>query len=243
MTICNLDQIDNPNKIGAKVGTSIITVIYIAFLYLIFQLYYLEPPKLLKQLKPQLQPKYENTFTGRLVEFTTKLGNSINLGMIVAILSSALVIGFNSYIMTPIITTIFPIDITTNISIPGIDASIAPGQFFIALIGFIISLILFFWIGEFIYWIAYDKEGKHKKIGNYNILSTVFVLLLFAFLTGMFIWNIVNLVNQPDCVPSTPTSEIRQNDFKTISTPIPVSTPIPTYTPTHRPLPPFGVFG
>lgn len=210
-------------KFGAKIGISVITIIYMVFIMFVFGVIMsirdkgtlkskstsntnsqLISSKLtqifdfIKSIKKgniSNKPVHIDTFTSRFTEWFTRVGNLINSGSVLAILAAGVIIGFNSYIMTPIISTMFPIDITQPMDIPGRVSTINPGQFFIAFIGFIISLILFFFVAEIIYII----KGKFKQS-----LTIIFIFILFAFLTFMLVWNAIEadkLFKQNDCVP------------------------------------------
>ncbi len=219
------------DKIGAKLGISIITIIYILYIIFIIGVIIInkkrtksvrsEPgfvSKLIHYVKELPQPsfsnstKIEDSFTGRFSDWFSKVENSINSGSVLAILAAGIVIGFNSLIMTPLIATMFPVDISQPIEIPGRHVKINPGQFFIALIGFILSLILFFFIAELIYTIK--KYFKHT-------LTISILILLFIFLTIMLIWNgiqVDDLLNKPDCV-SVGASHSLSSSNPSLSTP------------------------
>jgi large-conductance mechanosensitive channel len=220
---CSPDEKDiSNNKFGAKFGMSIITIIYFIFiLFIVIAILstvknvnstkiksntgsknsiltqILNYVKLLSTEHSQIK-KYDDSFTGRFTDWFTKVGKSINSASVLAILAAGVVIGFNGLIMTPLITTIFPDKtIYQNITIPGQNVIINPGQFFIALIGFILSLILFFFVAEIIYII---KEKAEKS------LSIILIILLFGFLTFMLIWNAIEtdkILKQPDCIPNS----------------------------------------
>ena len=218
MANCGPDEKDITNdKLGAQFGTGVIVIIYIVFIvFIIGVILSVKASKdqpqqktnvantigeVLKYVKSIGKGKisentiYEDNFTGRFTEWFTRVGSSINSSSILAILAAGVVIGFNGLIMTPIISTMFPKDITQSMQIPGRMANVNPGQFFIALIGFIISLILFFFVAELIYLI----RRKFKKS-----LTIIILVLLFIFLTFMLIWNGLELdriSKLPDCVP------------------------------------------
>lgn len=211
MAKCNADEKDiTSNKLGAKVGISVISIVYFIFILFIAGviLSVLQPNNTISKtfktlsnkdvvdmVKTHMISTKADTFIGRFTEWFTKVGNTINSGSVLVILTAGVVMGFNSLIMTPIISTIFPLDITANIQIPGRDAYINPGQFFIAFIGFVLSLIFFFFVAEIIYLIRW----KFK-----NLLTITIILLLFIFLTFMLIWNSIEtdkLLKLPDCVP------------------------------------------
>ncbi len=248
---CGSDEKDiTSDKLGAQFGISVITIIYFVFILFIIGVVFSikanasavtkskadsktisgkmsDITNYLKTIgagKITTQTKYTDSFLGRFTEWFTKVGNSINSGSILAILAAGVVIGFNSLIMTPIISTMFPIEISKAVYIPGRTASVYPGQFFIALIGFIISLIIFFFVAEFIYII----RRKYSRS-----LTIIIIILLFLFLTFMLIWNAIEvdkLLKHPDCVPldtKLTTFQLRNTGNDQIS-----SNP-----------PPFGIFG
>jgi hypothetical protein len=251
MVKCNNDEKDiTSDKFGAKFGISIITIIYFIFILFIIGIIISiqstnktiikksinasSTANIMSQILTYIKSlsngkfsekttKYADNFVGRFTEWFTKVGNSINSGSVLAILAAGVVIGFNNLIMTPLITTMFPENINVPMEIPGRNASVNPGQFFIALIGFILSLILFFFIAEFIYIIK-----RHFK----NKLTIGIIFLLFIFLTFMLVWNAIQthkLINQPDCVPiGTKTSafQFKNNGIDS-----------------QYPLIPFGIFG
>ena len=164
-------------------------------------------------------------FLDRFSDWFTKVSNTINLSSVLAILTAGVIIGFNGLIMTPLIQTMFPVDITSGLEIPGREVTLNPGQFFIALIGFILSLILFFFIAE-----IFRLIHKHAKTG----LIVVVLIVLFAFLTFMFGWNIYvasTILPLNDCVP-----------YDTHIPNFQLATTKPSKSTQHS-LPPFGVFG
>lgn len=131
-----------------------------------------------------------------------RASKSINSGTILAILAAGVIIGFNSLIMTPVIVSMFPVSITQGFYIPGRNAYVYPGQFFIALIGFIICIILVFFIILVMDWanaFPFIKESKW-----------IFLLIvLSSLLLALLVWNSYeahNIFKQPDCVqPEIPT--------------------------------------
>jgi hypothetical protein len=238
MVNCQANEKDiTADKLSAKFGISMITIIY--FVYILFiigvivtikQTYVQKPKKSslisrvldkISKNNVQQQQKYEDTFTGRFTEWFTKVANSINSGSILAILAAGVVIGFNGLIMTPLITTMFPTEIGKPILISGDSTYINPGQFFIALIGFVLSLIVFFFVAEIIYLVK-----KHFQKG----LVICILILLFIFLTFMLVWNSIEtdkILNEPDCVP-TVSFQLKNNLIKSTKS---------------VPLPQFGIFG
>jgi flagellar basal body-associated protein FliL len=246
-------------KFGAKVGISVITIIY--FVYLIFIIgvimsawantnnaiskkkadngsinnsinQILNYVKSIGKGEIAQKPVYTDNFTGRFTEWFTKVGNSINAGSVLAILAAGVVIGFNGLIMTPIISTMFPVDIAQAIAIAGRTTNstatvINPGQFFIALIGFILSLILFFFVAEVIY--AIRRKFKQS-------LTIIILIVLFIFLTFMLVWNateVDKLLKLDDCIPLDKKTTVFQ--LKNPGT--------DSQTNERSNLPPFGVFG
>lgn len=207
MTICSDNEKDiTSDKLSAKFGISVITIIYFVYILFIIGLIVISLRKN-KQIIPSIVPSKPvstvsiagvdeiDTFTKRFTEWFTKVGHAINSNSVLAILAAGVVIGFNGLIMTPLITTMFPIEINQPIQIKGKNTYINPGQFFIALIGFILSLILFFFVTEGIYLIK-----KYFK----NSLIYAMILILFLFLTFMLIWNGMEtdkVLKLPDCVP------------------------------------------
>lgn len=202
------------------------------------QSYYAQFKETLSQIKEQLNSlvkKGEHSrenFFDRFADWFTEMGSSINSGSVLAILAAGIVIGFNGLIMTPLIQTIFPIDISQSMEIPGRNVAINPGQFLIALIGFILSLILFFFIAE-----IFGLIHKYAKTG-----LIVFVLVvLFAFLTTMLGINIhiaSQILPLNDCVPydtSIPTYQIRNVGTK--------ANALNSEQKSTNSLPLFGVFG
>lgn len=197
-------------KQGSMFGFSVILIIYIFFIVFIVLLIMnryqsnKSSRKTTNVTRPHtkhynliVQPgsSYSDTFMGRFNDWYMKIGNYINMGSILAIFAAGVVIGFNGLVMTPIIMTIFPKKINDPIQIPGKDIEINPGQFFIAVIGFVISLILLFFISELINAIRRRFE---------NLLSIVTLVILFIFLTFMFVWNYLymkNMYSLPNCVP------------------------------------------
>lgn len=207
---------------------------------------------LLKQLVSKFtktNKALEDTFMNRFNEWFSRVSKSINIGSVIAILAASVVVGFNGMIMTPIIASMFPPDFRLNIPVPGReDIVVNPGQFFIAFIGFIISLILFFFLAQFVYIICQHFE---------NWLTGLILLVLFVFLTFMLAWNAMNVDNlrkQPDCMvvtmstspsssPSSPSAQLLELptfQFKSINTSKPTSPPVNSK---NKKLPTFGVFG
>jgi len=246
-------QIDITNqKIGAEIGISLITIVYIAFLVILVSYSNIEKHIIKitsKKSKPlsttTAGPSHlpsPKTYWERLQAWLTKTFSAINTGMIVAILSAGIVLGFNSLIMTPLVNSIFPDQTISNpINIPGRNVAINPGQFLIAVIGFIFSLILLFFVVEIFYFI-YEKLGP--KSSEYLVLFVIFALLTF-----LLIWNAMQtdkILNLDDCVPIG--TDITLLSFKSTGTSPKASTihhPTihhPTTAPTVHPLPPFGSF-
>jgi hypothetical protein len=277
MANCDSDSKDITNDIfGAQFGVGVVTVVYIVFILFIVGIIlsvkaHKEAPaavpinisnmlgeiyksvKSIAKGKISEKPSYEDNFTGRFTEWFTRMGNAINASSILAILAAGVVIGFNGLIMTPLISTMFPKDMGVPLEIPGklsnnAATTVNPGQFFIALLGFIISLILFFFIAEFIYLIR-----RHFK----NTLTIFILVVLFLFLTFMLGWNgaqldtLNKLVEKypSKCVPNgtkTTAFQLRQpliqsleqdqqQEYNDINK--------ETSKPLMAPLPPFGVFG
>lgn len=176
---------------------------------------------------------YKNNFFGRFVFWFTRMSKAINSGSILAILAASVTIGFNSFIMTPLISTMFPKNIADPIQVPGRQVYMNPGQFLIAFIGFILSLILFFFISELILLIP-------QKF-RYLLL----IILISGFLLFMIYWNTTEylvILNQPDCVPI-------DADFKLFAMP-PIKTETTQTITQHKPqeniqqpAPIFGIFG
>jgi len=188
-------------KTGAKIGISIISIIYAIFIFLVISIPYLPSLKEVPQ-KNTMQLIDTSSLKGRLANIIHKLGNSVNIGMILAIFASGIILGFNTYIMTPLVITMFPVDITPSIQIPGIDAQVSPGQFLIAFLGFVASLILFFVVVEIIHSVDKLIDGN-KTIYGYKRSSWVIIIIIFIFLTAMLIWNAIytyNLLKEPECV-------------------------------------------
>jgi hypothetical protein len=211
MANCDPGQEDiTKKKNGAKIGISIMSIMYFAFLLFLFSYFSFRkevknkgpvtPAVAAAAAAPSLLSA--DTYLGRFESwFVVKAKSSINSGMIIAILAAGLVLGFNGLIMTPLITTIFPDqEIGTPLIIPGktlakMPITVNPGQFFIACIGFIFSLVLLFFLAELLYFI-HDKIFK-----TYTVY--VLMVILTVFLTFMLIWNAIytdKILKQPDCV-------------------------------------------
>src|SRR6185503_19373709 len=114
MVNCGPGQEDITNKKnGARVGISIMSIMYFAFLLFLFS--YFNFKKTAKGAVSSTTPTAtatssnvldSNTFLGRFESwFVVKAKSSINSGMIIAILAAGLVLGFNGLIMTPLIST------------------------------------------------------------------------------------------------------------------------------------------
>jgi len=250
------------DKLGAQFGISVITIIYFVFILFIIGVIYSIKAQATSSKKNKVnssnisnsvsgkvadianyvktiatgktikQTSYSDSFLGRFTEWFTKVGNSINSGSILAILAAGVVIGFNSLIMTPIISTMFPLDISKAMPIPGRNSSVYPGQFFIALIGFIISLIIFFFVAEIVHIIR-------RKFSR--SLTIIIIVLLFLFLTFMLIWNAIEvdiLLKQPDCVPSN----TKLTAFQ-LRNQIPMKSQESQESQESSNPPPFGIFG
>jgi hypothetical protein len=257
MSNCQLDEKDiRPDKVGAQFGMSIITIIYIFFS--LFVIGIILSIKKKNTVTPEIPKttnfvdkfknwfnggsggsnnqidKYTDDFSGRFTEWFTKVGNSINSATILAILAAGVVIGFNGLIMTPLISSMFPKDITHPMEIPGKHIYINPGLFFIALIGFVVSLIIFFFVAEGI-----NIVKKHFK----RPLIIVSIFLLFVFLTFMLIWNALQtdkLLKSPDCVKIGTSTKI----FNKLNKPQLDSQTYPdSPDPLQPQLPMFGMFG
>jgi len=213
MANCGPNQEDiTDKKNGAKVGMSITSIMYFAFLLFLISYFKFKqnansgtgtaastpapaPAPVLNILDP-------TTYLGRFESwFVIKAKSSINSSMIIAILAAGIVLGFNGLIMTPLISTIFPDQqIGTPLPIPGktsngLPITVNPGQFFIACIGFIFSIVLLFFIAELLYFI-HDKIFK-----KYTVY--ILMIILFVFLTFMVVWNAIytdKMLKQPDCI-------------------------------------------
>ena len=236
MANCSDSQKDiTADKFGAKLGVGIITVIYFVFILFIIGVVLTvrhKPRTTSVRKAPPVKQHNTDRFTGRFADWFTKVGNTINSGSILAILSAGVIIGFNGLIMTPLIATVFPVDIGEPIQIPGrTNVFVSPGQFFIALFGFVLSLIMFFFIAEGIYIIK-------RYFGS--TLLTVILTVLFAFLTFMLVWNAMEadkILKRPDCVPigtSTVAFQMRNGEVPVTVTASPVPRPPQSL---------FGVFG
>lgn len=234
MTQCSSGEVDiTDQKTGAKVGMSVISIIYIFYIIFIIILIIAFKrksvqsvvPNVVTNASPPSMPKYEDNFIGRFSVWFTNAPGLINSVSILSILAAGVVIGFNSLVMTPIIIAMFPVSIGDPIRIPGRNTYINPGQFFIALIGFVISLILFFFITELI-----NSVRRNFRFG----LTIVILIILFIFLTFMLAWNgkqTNEILSRPDCVPAdTKTTAFQMKNNSNIST-----------RSVH--VPEFGVFG
>lgn len=243
MTQCSSGEIDiTDQKTGAKVGMSVISIIYIFYIIFIIILIVAFKKKStgnsVSATVPTNAPvpsSYEDNFIGRFSRWFTNAPGLINSVSILSILAAGVVIGFNSLVMTPIIIAMFPVSIGDPIRIPGRNTYINPGQFFIALIGFVISLILFFFITE-----AINSIRRNFRFA----LIIIILIILFIFLTFMLAWNGMQtneLLSKPNCVPvDTKTTVFQMKNDGVSSTPSNMYSNISTGA-IH--VPEFGVFG
>lgn len=210
---CKDNEIDITRyKEKSIIGVSLSSVIFILFI-LIMIFYFKGAPSIVKnsngkhtssaayeeQLAHEAKKhgKEETTSSfGSIDKAFEKVKSAINTEMITAILAAGVVIGFNTYIMTPIILMMIPYnDINKVIKVPGNPQiyNFSPGQFLIALFGFVLSLVLVFSLSS-----LFSKIGI--KINIYFFTIAVFLLLLL-----ILIWNIyiaVTVNNQETCLPN-----------------------------------------
>ncbi len=210
MTVCENGEknIENEKK-GAVVGISVVSIMSFFFiLYLAFLIHSERNKQFGKTQKrgfnfgtplvsapPEILPNPD--LLGRFDNWFGRASTIINSGTILSIMAAGVVIGFNGLIMTPLITSMFPQkEINDPIQI-GKHIYINPGQFFVALIGFILSLILFFFITEIVN--ALTKNEAVRKV-----IFSFFLFILASFLIFMLVWNSMHvneMRNLPDCVP------------------------------------------
>lgn len=248
MAICGPDEKDiTYEKMGAQFGVGVITVVYFIFILFIIGVIIANTTKpvietskgkknllndmfsYIKSVAKTPEQVVTSTFSSRFTEWFTRVANAINSNSILAILAAGVVIGFNGLIMTPIISTMFPKYIAEPMQIPGRTETVNPGQFFIALIGFIISLTLFFFVTELIHLI----RRKFKRS-----LTIFIILVLFVFLTFMLVWNGIQLdkfLQYPsNCIPletKTTAFQLRNGQINGNG------------QAGQNQLPPFGIFG
>lgn len=219
-------------KNGAIMGTSVISIVYIAFLAAVF-LYYMgyekgtvshSPDSFLLKAKKYLisifggeipkhsaksplkhsaksplihkSPSFDikrTGISGNFYEWTSKVSTSINSEMLIAIMASGVVIGFNSFVMSPMIGSIFPdSSILQPIKIPGKSTVTNPGLFMVNFIGFVLSLLLLFFVIELVKFIKSFFVSDHS--GFFTLENTT-ILIIFMFLTIMLVWNAMHLYN------------------------------------------------
>jgi len=221
-------------KTGAIVGMSMMTVIFVLFLLVWYFLDYRGKPIINKKgqikLIKVLPASQDINGASSLIK---KITSTITLPLIIAVMCSGLVIGFNTLIMTPLVNTVFPSQTFANpIDIPGTGSTVNPGGFFVALIGFLISLFLLFIIFQFI-------NHFSTKASNLFNLENVSLCLVFLLFFGLLVWNAVvtdKVLKQPDCIP-TVSQELRFPMSYTQYLTKPKSVTKTT------PLPAFGTFG
>ena len=217
------------DKEGAIVGLSVSGIIFLIFIILFIISLNTHTRRIRTRFSTRINPNPSPKTPTRLHEYGEFILSKFNLPIVIAVMISGVVLGFNQLIMTPIINTMFPNQTFANvITIPGTTSSIAPGQFLIALIGFIISLFILFGFIQ-----LYFVLSKHTSTNKGWIYVGILSLLLF----GLFVWNIVNtqsILSQPDCTlapstlaPST-LAPIAPGELR-----FPIQTTPPTQQPTH----------
>ena len=182
-------------KTGAVVGTSLMSVIFILFLAVWYFLDY--KGKYVKSKTTTISPLPITEITGT-TSLIKKISSIINIQLIIAVMCSGLVIGFNTMIMTPLVNTVFPSQTFAQpILIPGTNSSINPGGFLVAFIGFLISLFLLF----IIFKVINHFSSRASQLVSMENMSLFLIFILFL---GLLIWNAIvtdDILKQPNCKP------------------------------------------
>lgn len=255
---CKDNEVDITRyKQKSIIGVSLSTVIFILFIFIM--IYYFRGAAVSAVVKnsngkhtssaayeeqianeAKKHGKEETTSSfGSIDKAFEKVKSAINTEMIAAILAAGVVIGFNTYIMTPIILMMIPYnDINKIIKVPGNPQiyNFSPGQFLIALFGFVLSLVLVFSLSS-----LFSKIGI--KVNIYFFTVAVFLLLLL-----ILIWNIyiaVTVNNQETCLPSNVVLDPFGIVIKDATSPISASSlrrALKFEKPSEPEFKPFGVF-
>lgn len=205
------------DKDGAILSVSLMSIVFImyTFSFVFYLVNYKKMPKM-TSVKPDINKTTavvagggfgKTSFFERFEQWTKRAGGVVNTGMILAILAAGLVIGFNSYIMTPLVTTLFPYkQIKDPVELPGYKNSypnyMYPGHFFIALVGFFLSSFLLFFVLE-----VFNKFSDYIDLRNSLII--IFLLLL-----GFFIWNVISaeeILSKKECVENQVLGQFAMN--------------------------------
>ncbi len=174
---------------SAIAGTVIATILILAFIitFLVFRF----QGKELKNIKTG-KAKTPKTVTGQVYHtMFDRLGGffggsigQFSIGMMVAILVSDVVGAFNGLIITPIVQVAIP---DQTVFTKGVDIGrnvwFYPGQFFLSLLGFILSLLILFFIIEGFYQVS--KLPKTREVLKYGFMAIILIALL-----GLMGWNI-----------------------------------------------------
>lgn len=164
------------------VGVSVASVIVIGMIitFLVLKFY---------KKGDNVYTKYSNVFD-RLGGFFGGTVSQFSIGLLIAILISDVVGSFNGLIITPLVQVAFPSQkiFRTGVNIGGErDVYMYPGQFILSLFGFILSLLILFFIIEATYQVS--KLPFVAKISKYGFTMLVILLLL-----GLLAWNIYDVL-------------------------------------------------
>lgn len=179
---------------GGIAGTVVATVIVLAFIitFLVFRLGG-KDVKSWKKTKTMTGQVYSTLFD-RLSGFFEGSIGQLSIGLLVAILVSDVIQSFNGMIITPIVQVAIP---DQEIFRKGVDLGrnvwFYPGQFFLSLFGFILSLLVIFFIIEGVYQVS--KLPKTRQVIKYGIL-----VLILALIVGILIWNIYVTSTEPKVI-------------------------------------------
>ena len=193
--VCASDEIETKTTekfdTGSVVGVSIASVIVVALIitFLVFHF----------KKKNTLYSKYTTIFD-RLGGFFGGSIGQFSIGMLVAILVADVVGSFNGLVITPLVQVAFPKQeiFRQGINIGG-DRNVMffPGQFLLSLFGFVLSLLILFFLIEGIYQLS--KLPKMSKIAKYIFMTLIILLLL-----GLVVWNIYDVATLETRTTCTP---------------------------------------
>jgi large-conductance mechanosensitive channel len=155
---------------------------------------------------------------GRLTNFFGGSVNFLSLGLIVAIMATGVVNTLNLAVIKPIIQVSFPDqDIFTKEYEIGRGVFIYPGQFLLSILGFLMSILIIFFLIEIVtQFVVLTRKLVNKiqlktnrkiSISGPFMLALIFIILLLALLC----WNIYDVITVKQCTNVPVSQQLASN--------------------------------
>lgn len=179
LIIKNVDTVKNEAIISLIliIGVSVMILFY--FIYITF-----------------ISKNKESNIINRFNEFYGMSLSQLSIGLIIAFLISDVISSFNTYIMNPIVLSVFPAENiwSAAVNIPR-DKAIYPGVFFQSFVSFVLSIFVLFILAEIFNRLFYIIKYFIPNLTIGIFVKYIFYSIIFFIFVGLTVWNSIEIAN------------------------------------------------